>query len=181
MHTLEKLIIIGQARLTYWPLSRSVKSLTLALNLEMIFWCKLIFDCLIFIEFWHQTEPGLTERRWEMTKHQLECIRQPRQRPQPPTVTSETSQGGGGHTQPIRGRARGTQPIRRRTTALIESSVILINLSRQIHNQMLCAMFNWMTLWMNTRRGGTVQVYILFGLSCKRANLRKSSGAIKQK
>ena len=83
----------------YWPPDHSVKSLTLALNLEMIFWCKLIFDCLIFIEFWHQTEPGLTERRGEMTKHQLECIRQPRQRPQPPTVTSETSVRGAGVTR----------------------------------------------------------------------------------
>ena len=93
-YTLEKILIV-QARLTtdllittmsrawYWPV-----------NLEFLFWCKLIFDCLIFIEFWHQTELGLTEWWRGMTKHQLECIRQPPAASQPPTVTSETSIGG---------------------------------------------------------------------------------------
>ena len=29
----------------YWPSDHNVKSLILAVNLELLFWCKLIFDC----------------------------------------------------------------------------------------------------------------------------------------
>ena len=84
-----------------------------------------------------------------MTKHQLECIRQP------PAAGLSLPQS---HLRHLRGP--GSEPTNQRPEwglaanqklALIESSVILISLSRQIHNQMLCAMFNWMTLWRNTR------------------------------
>ena len=75
-HTWEK-ISIGQARLTGDLHITMSRAWHWQWTLELLFWCKLIFDCLIFIEFWHQTEPGLTERWWGMTKHQLECIRRP--------------------------------------------------------------------------------------------------------
>ena len=52
----------------------NVRILTLAVNLEHYLDLQLIFDCLIFIEFWHRAQ---TERLAGMTKHQLECIRQP--------------------------------------------------------------------------------------------------------